>query len=178
LGPGLRAVRRQLHGTDLSQSHEQLSPHGGGLAPRGELLLKSAFEHGGQIRTTAQIRRIIVERGVSTGVELEDGTQFLANKAVVSTIDTHQTFLKYVGEDELEREFIEMVKMWQWEKWSLCVQHLAMAEPRGSRGHRSIPISIGPSFTSSGTKASPDLKGHWDAMSGRAAGACSSTAAS
>jgi hypothetical protein len=55
------------------------------------------IENKGQVRTSAQIKRIIVENGTAKGVELEDGTQFMANKAVVSTIDTHQTFLKYVA---------------------------------------------------------------------------------
>lgn len=137
----------------------------GGSHRAASVLLKSAFEHGGQIRTTAQIRRIIVERGVATGVELEDGTQFLANKAVVSTIDTHQTFLKYVGEDELEREFVEMIKMWQWEKWSLCVQHLAMAEPPRFTAAESHPDLDRAFIHVLGYESLADLKGHWDAMS-------------
>ena len=74
----------------------------GGSHRVSNVLLKSTFEQGGQIRTSAQIKRIIVENGAATGVELEDGTRFMANKAVVSTIDTHQTFLKYVGEDQLD----------------------------------------------------------------------------
>lgn len=137
----------------------------GGSHRAASVLLKSAFEHGGQIRTTAQIRRIIVERGVATGVELEDGTQFLANKAVVSTIDTHQTFLKYVGEDALEREFVEMIKMWQWEKWSLCVLHLAMAEPPRFKAAESQPDIDRAFIHVLGYESLADLKGHWDAMS-------------
>ncbi len=66
----------------------------GGSHRVSNALLKSMFEQGGQIRTSAQIKRIIVENGTAKGVELEDGTRFLANKAVVSTIDTHQTFLE------------------------------------------------------------------------------------
>ena len=85
----------------------------GGSHRVSNALLKSIFEHKGQIRTSAQIKRIIVENGTAKGVELEDGTQYLANKAVVSTIDTHQTFLKYVGENNLESEFVDMVKIWQ-----------------------------------------------------------------
>jgi len=61
--------------------------------------------------------------------EGDDATRFLADKAVVSTIDIHQAFLKYVGEEKLEPEFTDMVSVWQWEKWSLCDLHLAVAEP-------------------------------------------------
>lgn len=137
----------------------------GGSHRAASVLLKSTFEQGGQIRTTAQIRRIIVEGGVATGVELEDGTQFLANKAVVSTIDTHQTFLKYVGEDALDPEFVEMIKMWQWEKWSLCVLHLAMAEPPRFKAAESQPDVDRAFIHVLGYESLADLKGHWDAMS-------------
>jgi phytoene dehydrogenase-like protein len=98
----------------------------GGSHRVSNALLKAIFENQGQIRTSVQIKRIIVENGTAKGVELEDGTQYMANKAVVSTIDIHQTFLKYVGEDKLESDFVDMVKAWQWEKWSLCDLHLAL----------------------------------------------------
>ena len=101
----------------------------GGSHRVSNALLKAIFENKGQIRQSAQIKRIIVENGIAKGVELEDGTKFMANKAVVSTIDIHQTFLKYVGEDKLQKDFVEMVKAWQWEKWSLCDLHLALEEP-------------------------------------------------
>jgi phytoene dehydrogenase-like protein len=65
----------------------------GGSHRTSNALLKTVFEQGGQIRTNARIKRIVVEGGAAKGVELEDGTLFLASKAVVSTIDTHQTFL-------------------------------------------------------------------------------------
>ena len=126
-------------------------------------LLKSIFEHGGQIRTSAQIKRILVENGTAKGVELEDGTRFLA-KAVVSTIDTHQTFLRYVGEKELEPEFVDMLRVWQWEKWSLCVLHLALAEPprfRAAAGHPDLDEAF---IYVLGYETLADLKGHWDAM--------------
>ena len=137
----------------------------GGSHRAASVLLKSTFEQGGQIRTTAQIRRIIVEGGVATGVELEDGTQFLAAKAVVSTIDTHQTFLKYVGEDALDAEFVEMIKLWQWEKWSLCVLHLAMAEPPRFKAAESNPDVDRAFIHVLGYESLADLKEHWDAMS-------------
>ena len=126
-------------------------------------LLKSIFEHGGQIRTSAQIKRILVENGTAKGVELEDGTRFLA-KAVVSTIDTHQTFLRYVGEKELEPEFVDMLRVWQWEKWSLCVLHLALAEPPRFRAAAGQPDLDEAFIYVLGYETLADLKGHWDAM--------------
>src|SRR3990172_6435493 len=136
----------------------------GGSHRVSNVLLKSIFEQGGQIRTSAQIKQIIVENGTAKGVELEDGTRFLADKAVVSTIDTHQTFLKYVGEDKLDPEFVDMIRIWQWEKWSLCVLHLALAEPPRFAAANSQPDLDAAFIYVVGYESLADLKGHWDAM--------------
>ena len=84
---------------------------------------------GGHLRGSIRIKRIIVENERASGVELENGTVYEAEKAVVSSIDPHQTFLELVGEDHLPQEFVEKIKMWQWEKTSLCSLHLALEEP-------------------------------------------------
>jgi phytoene dehydrogenase-like protein len=138
----------------------------GGSHRVSNALLKSIFEHKGQIRTSVRIKRIIVENGAAKGVELEDGTQYLADKAVVSTLDTHQTFLNYVGEDKLEEEFVDMVKVWQWEKWSLAVSHLALAEPPIFKAAQSQPDLNKAFIYVLGYENLADLKGHWDAMTG------------
>lgn len=137
----------------------------GGSHRVSNVLLKSTFEQGGQIRTSARIKRIIVEHGAATGVELEDGTRFLANKAVVSTIDTHQTFLDYVGETQLDPEFVDMIKIWQWEKWSLCVLHLALAEPPRFAAAEQQPDLDQAFIHVVGYESLAALKQHWDAMS-------------
>jgi len=83
---------------------------------------------GGHLRGSIKIKRIIVEGGTAKGVELEDGTVYEAEKAVVSSIDPHQTFLDLVGEEHLSGEFVDTVKNWHWEKWSLCSVHAALEE--------------------------------------------------
>ena len=109
----------------------------GGSHRVSNALLKSIFENGGQIRTSAQIKRIIVENGEAKGVELDRRhARSWPSKAVVSTIDTHQTFLDYVGEDNWTSDFTDMIHAWQWEKWSLCNVHLALAEPPRVQGGR------------------------------------------
>lgn len=127
-------------------------------------LLKSIFEQKGQIRTNAQIARIVVENNVAKGVELVDGTRYAASKAVVSTIDTHQTFLKYVGEEKLDEEFVEMLRVWQWEKWSLAVQHLALAEQPHFTAAEKEPEIDDAFIYVLGYESLADLKSHWDAM--------------
>jgi phytoene dehydrogenase-like protein len=136
----------------------------GGSHRVSNALLKVIFENKGQIRTSAQIKRIIVENGAAKGVELEDGTQIMAEKGVVSTIDTHQTFLKYVGEDNLDKEFVEMIKIWQWEKTSLCDLHLALSEPPNFKAAESNP-DVNKAFVYLlGYESLDDLRNHWEAM--------------
>jgi phytoene dehydrogenase-like protein len=137
---------------------------GGGSHRVSNALLKAIFENQGQIRTSAQIKRIIVENGTAKGVELDDGTQIMATKAVVSTIDIHQTFLKYVGEDKLDSDFVAMVKAWQWEKWSLCDLHLALEEPPHFKAADSNPDVDKAFMYVLGYDNSDELRHEWDMM--------------
>ncbi len=100
----------------------------GGSHMVAQALHKSIYENGGQLYNLSVIKRIIVDGGVAKGVELEDGSTILADKAVVSTIDPHQTFLKLVGEASLSEDFVEKVKGWMWEKYTLMGLHLALKE--------------------------------------------------
>jgi len=88
---------------------------------------KVFLENGGRSMAPYHVKRIIVENGTATGVELEHGPVIKA-RAVISTIDTDQTFLKLVGEDNLDKEFVESTKSWLWEHWSLLGTHLALEE--------------------------------------------------
>ena len=98
----------------------------GGSHRLASVLQKIAIENGGITLTNRQIKRIIVEDGTAKGVELDDGTIIEAEKAVVSTLDTHQTFLKYIGKDKLEEEFTDKIESWMWENESLFAVHMAM----------------------------------------------------
>jgi len=62
-------------------------------------------------------------------VELEDGTQYLADKAVISTIDPHQTFPEVRGGEEPDSNWPEMVKIWAVDSGASSMFHLALAEP-------------------------------------------------
>lgn len=136
----------------------------GGSHRVSNALLKVVVENKGVVQTTVRIKRIIVEDGTAKGVELEDGTEIMANKAVVSTIDTHQTFLKYVGEDKLDNDFVEMIKIWQWEKWSLFNVHMALEEAPNFTAAASDPEINNAFIYVLGYESSEELKNHWEAM--------------
>jgi len=83
---------------------------------------------GGHLRGSQRIKRIVLKDGTASGVELDDGTVYEAEKGVVSSIDPHQTFFKLVGREHLEEDFVEGIDSWQWDKWSLFSVHMALAE--------------------------------------------------
>ena len=136
----------------------------GGSHRLSNAMTKFMLEYGGEILTSAQIKRIIVEGGMAKGVELEDGTQYMANKAVISTIDPHQTFLKLVGKDNLEPNFIEKITAWEWEHWSLCHLHLALEEAPQFAAAANNP-DINKAFVYIvGHESTDELKKYWDGL--------------
>ncbi len=89
---------------------------------------KVFIENGGNVFSPRRVTKIIVEGGEAKGIELGDGLTIEAEKAIISTLDPHQTFLKLVGEDRLDKDFIESLKAWKWEHWSFFSTHLALNE--------------------------------------------------
>ena len=98
----------------------------GGSHMLAQAFIKVILENGGQLLTSVFIKRIIVQDGAATGIELEDGRVYEASKAIISTIDQQQTFLNLVGETNLDTDFVEIVKSWMWEHWSLMGVHMAL----------------------------------------------------
>ncbi len=91
-----------------------------------QAMTKDYMTHGGKIYSPYGVKRIVVEGGVARGVELDDGPYLEAKLGVISTIDPAQTFLNLVGEGNLDGDFVESVKGWMWEHWSLFGVHMAL----------------------------------------------------
>ncbi|MDY6970814.1 MAG: NAD(P)/FAD-dependent oxidoreductase [Thermodesulfobacteriota bacterium] len=98
--------------------------HGSHSLPQA--LNKVFIENGGNVFSPRRVTKIIVEGGEAKGIELGDGLTIEAETAVVSTLDTHQTFFGLVGEDKLDADFIESLNAWKWEHWSFLGVHLAL----------------------------------------------------
>ena len=113
---------------------------------------------GGHLRGSQIIKRIIVEDGAAKGVELDNGTVYEAEKAVVSSIDPQQTFLQLVGEEHLSGDFGDKVKNWHWEKWSLCSLHAALEELPAFAADQDIGNGL---MYVLGYETPDDLIGHW-----------------
>jgi phytoene desaturase len=86
----------------------------GAMHPRGgsgeltRALAECVASHGGQVRTSAPVSRILVENGRATGVELEGGERILA-RAVVSACHVVTTFAKLVGPDACPPDLLRRV---------------------------------------------------------------------
>ena len=136
----------------------------GGTHYLASALSKVIYENGGMILTNQFIKRIVLQDGAVTGVELEDGTIIEADKFVASSLAPQQTFLELVGEENIDAELAFTAKGWQWEQESLFGLHLA--------------LDVAPQFTAAafdpmmnqafiyvvGYETEDDFVNHWEAV--------------
>ena len=101
----------------------------GGSHMVASALNKIIHENDGIVKNNQRVKRIIVENGEAKGVEMEEGIVYEASKAVLSTIDPQQTFLDYVGEDNIDNKpLVNKIKNWDLEAYSLLGVHSALNE--------------------------------------------------
>ncbi len=136
----------------------------GGSHMLSQALHKVVMENGGMIWGSQRIKRILVQNGAARGVEMENGAIIEAGKAVISSIDPNQTFIKLVGEQNLEKDFVERINDWKWEKWSLFTSHLALWEAPNFTAAASDPGINRAYVYIIGYETAADLIADWQAM--------------
>lgn len=72
----------------------------GGAARLAEALANAVRESGGEIRTSCEPRRIVVERGRVAGVETREG-ELIRARCVASSLNPQQTFIDLLNENDL-----------------------------------------------------------------------------
>jgi phytoene dehydrogenase-like protein len=105
----------------------------GGIGALSGALAKSATDNGAEIRTKAQVKRFLIEKGKVTGVELQSGEKINA-KVVLSCLDARTTYLGMIGEEHLPTEVIHAIKEIKYENGYVQV-HLCLDEPPEFTGH-------------------------------------------
>ncbi len=90
-------------------------------------LLRSVVEAGGEILDNAEVVKVTLTNGVVDGVVTHDGREIKA-RAVASTVDPKQSFLKFFNADEIPDHLVDSSEKWEWEKTSYFGVHLAMKE--------------------------------------------------
>jgi phytoene dehydrogenase-like protein len=77
----------------------------GGIGKITETLASAVKSFGGEIRTNAEVKQVIIKDLRATGVVLSNGEEISASK-VISAADPKHTFLSLVGAMELPPEFV------------------------------------------------------------------------
>jgi len=136
----------------------------GGTHYLASALSKVIYENGGLVLTLQNIKKVLVQNGEATGVELEDGTIIEADKFVASSIDPEQTFLKLIGEEHLDEDLVASVKGWQWESESLFVLHMALEKAPQFAAASSDSLLNEAFIYVTGYETDEDFIQHWEAV--------------
>jgi len=81
----------------------------GGMGSLSEALARSIEAHGGEVRLKTSVKRIIVEDGRATGVELKNGEK-LSARVVLSNLDKHATFFGLLDDQEIDEAFAAKIR--------------------------------------------------------------------
>jgi phytoene dehydrogenase-like protein len=92
----------------------------GGIGRVTEAMADAAREAGAVIRIDAEVDRVVVDRGVVTGVRLVDGEEIAAER-VLSNADPKRTFLDLVDGDQLPARFAAAVRAYRCEGTSVKI---------------------------------------------------------
>jgi beta-carotene ketolase (CrtO type) len=87
----------------------QWRPRGGG-GKLIESLMRAIEHHGGTVRASAEVAKIVVENGRATAVELRGGESIEAKHGIVSSIDAKRVFLDLVDQNLVDPALIRQVK--------------------------------------------------------------------
>jgi len=77
----------------------------GGIGKISEALASAVKSFGGEIRTNAEVKQVVIKDMRATGVVLSNGEEIPASN-VISAVDPKHTFLSLVGAMELPPEFV------------------------------------------------------------------------
>lgn len=97
----------------------------GGTHHLASSLRRCVESSGGEIITTAEATKLLLENGNVKGVETKDGRTLFAEK-IVSTLNSEQTFLQLLSANEVPEELSETARAWQWDETSLFVLNLGV----------------------------------------------------
>ncbi|WP_018971785.1 phytoene desaturase family protein [Rudaea cellulosilytica] len=116
-------------------------PVAGGVGTITAALVEALIARGGEVRTSAEVRNVVVEHQRARGVCLASGEEITAD-CVISAADPRRTFLQLVGAAELPPEFV-----WQAQSIKLrgCVAKVHIATD-GRHGLPDGTLAVAPSI--------------------------------
>lgn len=106
----------------------------GGASAMVDALAALLKEHGGEIRTEAEVRRILTDGDTVSGVELADGEQIGASRAVIANLAPTVLFGRLLAGQHLPEPFRRAVARYRYGPGTMMV-HLALGgKPRWAAG--------------------------------------------
>jgi phytoene dehydrogenase-like protein len=124
--------------------------HKGGNGGFTQVLARAAAAFGADIRLNSSVERVLTREGQTTGVALEDGTEFTAG-IVVSALDPRRTFTELVDPRELPADLVENLRRYRYQGVSAKVNFALDGLPdfpplSGRTDHFGGFINIAPSM--------------------------------
>ena len=132
---GLREVDLRLHGFGhsipaLLASDRMAQMCLGGSARLAAALVADIHQHGGTVRTSAELRAILVRAGRACGVELATGERIETAGFVASGLNPQQTFLQLLDADAASPALRDQASKFQYNLLApLFALNLALREP-------------------------------------------------
>lgn len=115
-----------VYGQAIPQGGSQMLP---------EALARYVESMGGKVLTNSMVSKFIIDKGEARGIRLQDGTEILANKAVVTALDPMQSFVKLIDDGTLDDNFLSLVKGYSFGNTGVFRVHCALNEaPRYLNG--------------------------------------------
>jgi phytoene dehydrogenase-like protein len=119
----------------------------GGASRLPEALAGLVRDAGGELRTAAAVRRVVVERGCATGVELESGERIRAREAVIANLTPAVLFDGLVERDALPERFRRQIAAYAYGPATMML-HVALNGPvpwsAGGDLHEFGYVHVGP----------------------------------
>jgi phytoene dehydrogenase-like protein len=84
----------------------------GGMGAVAEAIKRAAVGFGAEIRTTAKVERLLVERSRVRGAVLGEGEEISA-PLVISSLHPRTAFLEHIARDELPSGFVRDIEHWK-----------------------------------------------------------------
>jgi phytoene dehydrogenase-like protein len=102
-------------------------PKGGGVV-LVDALAEIVRDAGGEIRTGADVERVLVSDGKATAVRLADGETIRAERAVVASVTPTQLYGRLLGAGEAPDELVRAATRYRYGRGEMQI-HLALREP-------------------------------------------------
>ena len=129
--PGTAYVLLHHYMGDIDGAYRSWGFSKGGTGGISEACASSARHFGAEIRLEAPVSHVLLKNGNATGVVLENGDE-ISSTVVLSGLDPNRTFLKMVGEENLDSDFATQIKRFKM---------------RGSSGKVNLALDGVPNFT-------------------------------